>query len=226
VTNTTGGVRVSSGSGPVIRDGAGAAQTRVYGVGGLQPQTTTSSGREPLIVVDGKILSSDGVSYTRAGGEIRLESAPNGGNFTTGGGEIYVGSVGGTASFTTGGGNVILNNVADDVSVTTGAGDVQITVINGNGAARNVRVSSGTGKIVIELPANYDGRLDLETAWTERHGKTRIDSDFPVNITETEDWDSRNGTPRRFVRGAGSVGAGRGLIRIRTVNGDVVIRRK
>ena len=223
VTNTRGGVRVSSGSGPVIRDGVG--QTRSYGVGGLAG-TTSGSGRNPLIVVDGKIITDGGTSFIKAGGEIHLENVPNGGSFTTGGGEIVVGSVGGPASFTTGGGDVRISNVADDISVTTGAGSVEISVIGGSDAARNITVTSGLGRIVIDLPANLDARFDIESGYTERHGRTKIESAFPLNVTETEEWDSRNGTPRRYVRGSGSIGSGRGLVRIRTMNGDVVIRRK
>jgi hypothetical protein len=221
VTSTTGNVRVSSGSGPVIRDGVGQ-ETRVYGVGGLAAQSTISN--RPLIVVDGKVVSSGGTSYTRAGGDIRLESVPDGGTFTTGGGDIVVGSVGGTASFTTGGGSITLDKVADDVSATTGAGDVQVSV-SGAGA-RNVTVSSGTGRVVIEVPANLDARFDLETAYTENHSRTTITSDFPLNVTETDDWDYRNGSPRRFVRASGSAGSGRAVIKVRTVNGDIVIRRR
>jgi hypothetical protein len=228
VTTTTGGVQVNSGSGPVIRDGTGRNQTRVYGVGGLSPSTTISGG-QTATVVDGKVvaISGNGTTYSRAGGSINLESLPNGGSFTTGGGEIVIGSVGGAATFTTGGGDITLSNVGDDISATTGAGDVQISLVNnGNGSARNVSVSSGSGRVVIEIPANLDVRLDLETAYTERHGPTRIQSDFPVNVTETSEWDNRNGTPRRYVRASGNIGAGRGVIKIRTVNGDVVIRRK
>jgi microcompartment protein CcmK/EutM len=116
--------------------------------------------------------------------------------------------------------------VADDLSVTTGAGSVEISFINGGSTARNVSITSGSGRIVIDLPANLDARFDIESGYTEQHGKTKVESDFPVNITETERWDSRNGTPRRYVLATGSVGAGRGLIKIRTMNGDVVIRRK
>jgi beta-lactamase regulating signal transducer with metallopeptidase domain/DUF4097 and DUF4098 domain-containing protein YvlB len=223
VTNTTGGVRVSSGSGPVIRS---EGQSRVYGVGGLATTVSGQNSGRPLIVVDGNIVSDGAVSFNKAGGSIELASVPNGGTFTTGGGEIVVGSVGGTASFTTGGGDIRIDRVSDDISATTGAGEVHITVIDGNGRARNVTVSSGTGRITIDLPATLDARFDIETSYTERHGRTSIDSDFPVTVTETSDWDSRNGTPRRSVRATGSVGSGRGLIKIRTVNGDVVIRRR
>lgn len=207
VRNTSGNVSVTSGSGPVIRDRVAQSSTRVYGV-------------------DGKIISGGGYSYNSAGGDIRLESVPNGGRFNTGGGAIVIGSVGGPASFSTGGGDVKISNVADDISVATGVGSVEISVISGNGTARNVSVATTLGRVVIELPSNLDARFDLESAYTERHGRTRIDSDFPIKVTETPDWDSGHGVPRRYVRGSGSVGAGRGLIKIRTMNGDVVIRRR
>ena len=229
VTNTTGDIRVTSGGGAVIRDGVSQGQTRVYGVGGLAAASVSSGGqgsRSPLIVVDGKVVASDAVSYNTAGGDIQLESVPNGGRFNTGGGSIVIGSVGAPASFNTGGGNIRLSNVADDVTATTGAGSVEITVIEGNGSARNVTVATGTGQVVIELPANYDGRFDLESGYTERHGPTRIQSDFPVTVTESDEWDSRNGTPRRYVRASGQTGSGRGLIKVRTVNGDVIIRKR
>lgn len=233
VTNTTGDVRVSSGGGAVIRDGVSQSSSRVYGIGGLAPQTAISSSggytynSPSLTVVDGKVIGGGGYSYNSAGGDIRLESVPSGGRFNTGGGAIVIGSVGGSATFNTGGGDISLMNVSDDVTATTGAGSVEISVISGNGTARNVTVASGTGQVVIELPANFDGRFDLETAYTERFGRsTRIQSDFPVNVTETDYWDDRNGTPRRYVRATGQAGSGRGLIKIRTVNGDVIIRRK
>ena len=223
VTSTTGNVRVSSGSGPVIR--TTDDQTRVYGVGGLS--ATTSIGAEkPLIIADGQIISGGNVSFSSAGGDIRLQDVPSGGSFNTGGGDIVIGAVGGRASFTTGGGDITLNRVSGDVSATTGAGEVQITVIDGNGTARSVSVSSGSGRVTIDLPANLDARFDIETSYTERHGPTTIKSDFSLNTTETDEWDSRNGTPRRYVRGNGVAGSGRGLIKIRTVNGDVIIRKR
>ena len=181
---------------------------------------------QTVTVIDGKIVSDNAVSYNTAGGDIRIESVPNGGRFNTGGGAIVIGSVGGAASFNTGGGDIRLMNVSDDVTATTGAGSVEISVIGDNGSARNVTVATGPGQVVIELPASYDGRFDLESGYTQRNGPTKIQSDFPVSVTETDYWDDRNGTPRRYVRATGQSGSGRGLIKVRTVNGDVIIRRK
>jgi hypothetical protein len=160
---------------------------------------------------------------TWAGGAIRFDNLPNGGSFTTGGGEIDIGAVGGKASFTTGGGDVRIRNVSDDLSVATGAGSVEISVIGAG--ARNISVATGLGRVVIDLPANLDARLDIESGYTGGHARTKIESDFPVNLSERADMNA-NGTPRDYVVGSGTIGAGRGLIKIRTMNGDVVIRRK
>jgi hypothetical protein len=197
VQNTSGRVSVTSGSGPVIRDGGSGGRADVSGSGA--------------------------VSMTWTGGAIRFDNLPNGGSFTTGGGEIDIGAVGGKASFTTGGGNVRIMNASDDLSVATGVGSVEISVIGAG--TRNISVATAFGRAVIELPANLDARLDIESGYTGRHGKTKIESDFPVNLSEREELNG-DGTPRWYVTASGTIGSGRGLIRIRTMNGDVVIKRR
>ena len=87
-------------------------------------------------------------------------------------------------------------------------------------------MTTGNGRVTITLPADFTGTLDLETAYTNNHGRrTAIQSDWPLNVSETPQWDDRNGTPRKFVRARQAIGSGRGVIRVQTVNGDVVILR-
>jgi beta-lactamase regulating signal transducer with metallopeptidase domain/DUF4097 and DUF4098 domain-containing protein YvlB len=216
VASVTGNVRVSSGSGPVVR---GGTAVREIGVGG------NATGRRPLIVIDG-VTVDDPTSITSAGGDHRFESLPLGGVVRTGGGDIYIGSSRGSLDATTGGGRIELAAVGGDAKATTGAGEVTISVVNTDGTEHSIEVHSGSGRVILELPASIDARFDIETAYTERHGATKVQSDFPVEVNETTEWDGRNGTPRRYVRATGTSGSGRGLIRVRTVNGDVVIRRK
>jgi hypothetical protein len=79
---------------------------------------------------------------------------------------------------------------------------------------------------VIELPAGFAGRFDLETGYTENfEHRTVIESDWALEHSETDRWDRRQGTPRKYVRARGTVGTGGGLVRVRTVNGDITIRR-
>jgi hypothetical protein len=110
------------------------------------------------------------------------------------------------------------------VEAHTGGGDVRIE-LQGAGA-HSVDVTSGKGEVVLVVPPDLNAILELETAYTNNFGhKTRIVSDLPLHTTETADWDSSEGTPRRYVRARQTIGRGGGVIRVRTVNGDVVLKR-
>ena len=124
----------------------------------------------------------------------------------------------------TGGGDIDIGPATGSVEAHTGAGDVAIE-IKGPGS-HSVIVTSGRGRVVLVVPRDLDATLELETAYTNNLGHTtRIISDFPLQTTETADWDSREGTPRRYVRARQTLGKGGGVIRVRTVNGDVVLKR-
>jgi len=96
-----------------------------------------------------------------------------------------------------------------------------------NGAgAHSVDVTSGKGQVVLDLPRDLDATLELETAYTDNLGhKTSIVSDWPLQSTETDNWDRSEGTPRRYVRARQTIGRGGSTIRVRTVNGNVVVHR-
>jgi hypothetical protein len=166
------------------------------------------------------------VHIDKAGGDIDLGAAPGGARVSTGGGRIHIGRAAGLVEATTGGGDVEIGPVAGSVKAGTGAGAVRLTLIDAAGAEQSVDVTTGSGSVTIELPAGVDARFDLETAYTKSFGReTRIDSDWPLSRESTTDWDDRHGTPRRHVRARGVSGGGQGLVRVRAVNGDVVVRR-
>ena len=163
---------------------------------------------------------------SRAGGEIHLAAAPNGAEVSTGGGDVVVGRSAGLVDATTGGGDIEVGPVAGSVHAGTGAGSVKVTLADAKGEEQNVEVRSGTGAVTIVLPAGFDGTLDLETAYTENWGRVAKISAPGELRRETTDWDSRQGTPRRYVRARGSIGSGgSSVIRVRTVNGDVDVRQ-
>ena len=126
----------------------------------------------------------------------------------------------------TGGGDIEIGPVAGSVRAGTGAGAVRVSLADAGGREQSVEITSGTGKVVIELPDRFDGRFDLETAYTESFGRaTRIESAWTLDRESTTGWDDSEGTPRRYVRAHGVVGTGRGRIEVRTVNGDIEVRR-
>jgi hypothetical protein len=100
-----------------------------------------------------------------------------------------------------------------------------VTIELRGAGTHSVDVTSGKGEVVLVVPRDLNAILELETAYTENLGhKTRIVSDLPLKTTETADWDGSEGTPRRYVRARQTVGRGGGVIRVRTVNGDIVLR--
>lgn len=220
LSRVRGGLTGSSGSGPVV-----------YGdkAGGEDPDEETAD----LSALDidrshTRIRSNEptGVLHiTKAGGDVELEEAPEGAVISTGGGHVSVGRSAGLVDASTGGGDIELGPVAGSVRAGTGAGDIHVTLADAGGERQTVDLTSGSGKMIVELPADFDGAIELETAYTKSHGTTRIESAWKLQREPTTEWDSRQGTPRRYVRARGVLGNGRGLVRVKTVNGDIELRR-
>ena len=229
IQDVEGGLRGSSGTGNVLYGGSSATGSgRGAGIG-----AGSSGGRGTTSITfsdddeDGVRRGSDGRLYVRkAGGGVRLDEAPGGASVTTGGGAISIGASRGDVDAYTGGGDVTVGPAMGAVKLSTGAGDVEVTLADR--ADGPVRVSSGNGTVTITLPSNMSADLELETAFTNnrRNGATRIRSDWPLSPTVTETWDSREGTPRRYVRARTSIGRGGLKIWVKTINGDIVIRRR
>jgi beta-lactamase regulating signal transducer with metallopeptidase domain len=158
------------------------------------------------------------------GGDIRLSDVPDGAHVTTGGGTIVIGRSSGRVMAETGGGNITIDAAEGAAKVTTGSGNVTITTVGKD--AHSVDVHSGTGGVVLQLPKDANATLDLETAYTNEKKPSKIISDWPVTVTVSPEWDSSHGTPRKYVRVQQDIGKGGSVIRVRTVNGDIELKRE
>jgi hypothetical protein len=222
IQNVTGGLNGSSGTGTgrgigsdiTINNVAGGVSGTVKGdvVGGV------AGGVSGTITDEGRLYIS------KSGGSVNVGDLENGATITTGGGGISIGSTNGDVSAQTGGGDVTIGAADGAVKVTTGAGDVRVNAVEDG---HPMVIYSGNGTVTLILPRNASADLDLESAFTNnRRSATRIQSDWPLDITTTRDWDTRMGTPRRFVRAQQSIGRGGPTIKVRTVNGDIIVRRR
>lgn len=226
LSRVRGGLRGSSGSGPVIY-GDGSDDAKMEEMDKLQGElqgVTVNEGREKIR--DARGTGSGMVHVRKAGGPIDLAEAPYGATISTGGGDIRIGGGAGMVDAHTGGGDIEIGPIAGSVRAGTGAGKVRVTLVDAQGAEQSVEIRSGTGQVTIELPAGFGGAIELETAYTRSFGRaTRIESPWELEREETTAWESNRGTPRRFVRARGMAGGGGGLIRVTTVNGDIILRR-
>ena len=182
----------------------------------------------PRIVKMKRMRVQDGngsvVVIDKDGGDIQLDDLENEAHVSTGGGAISVGRARGAVTAHTGGGDIEIGRAESAAAATTGAGDVSISLVGE--APHPVNVSSGKGNVEIVLPSNANATLDLEIGYTKNYGRHPvIKGDWPLTVTETDDWDASQGTPRKFVRVKQTIGKGGPVIRVRTVNGDIRLKR-
>lgn len=220
LSRVKGGLRGSSGSGPVIY--AEAAGDADEGTGDLTNIRVDGSRGH----IDVGTNATGRLHIDRAGGRVDLDEVPNGAKIRTGGGEIRIRKGAGSIDAQTGGGDITMGPIAGSVSASTGAGDVSLRLASIAGRSQDVEVGSGTGNVVLELPADLNARFEIETAYTESFGRAaKITSAWTLAREPVTDWDDSRGTPRRYVRASGKAGRGEGLIRIQTVNGDIELRK-
>jgi hypothetical protein len=107
-------------------------------------------------------------------------------------------------------------------------GDVQVRIIGDPEKGKgDVSLTSMGGDIELTVPAGMSMNIDVETAFNERSSrKPKIISDFPLDVTEEEgNGKNRWHDDERILRGTGKTGSGQHRIKIRTVGGDVYLKK-
>lgn len=167
------------------------------------------------------------VRISTMGGEIDVDRAPAGADLHTMGGDIHVGPAGDHVKCETMGGNIDLDSVDGSIHATTMGGDVSAKMVGDpSKGQRDVLIDSKGGDIELVVPAGLSMNFDVQLARTKNCRRdVRIQSDFPIQQNESDDWDSRHGTPRKYIYGTGKVGDGKNKITIRTIDGDIIIKK-
>ena len=234
-TNASGGkysqVTAADGSSSISVGDSGVSTSRYMPGSGRNSMTTTTDDDGRVVTTarnDGRKgkprIGAGGVRWTTAGGALKLEEAPNGASLETGGGSITIGPSNGQIYAQTGGGSIEIGPATGSVEATTGSGAVKIELKGPD--SHEVDVTTGNGAVTIIAPADLNATLELESAYTDNaRERTQILSDWKLPITETSDWDDSEGTPRKYVRARQVVGKGGPVIRVRAVNGNVLLKK-
>ncbi|HEX8245832.1 MAG TPA: DUF4097 family beta strand repeat-containing protein [Longimicrobium sp.] len=192
--NVSGGLRGRTGGGSVTHDGARASG---------------STRRAAMRTGTGRTIET-------GGGDIRIPSVDGDLRASTGGGDITVGTVDGGVRATTGGGDVQIGSAAGDLELRTGGGSVTATLVR----AADVDITSGGGEVTLTIPRGMGAEVTIETSQQRNRRRVVIDGDFPLRVTEDDDWDDNH----RRVRATGRIGNGEHRIVIRTAGADVHLR--
>jgi DUF4097 and DUF4098 domain-containing protein YvlB len=183
------------------------------------------------VIKRGKEISSgqntSEVDISSMGGALNVDSAPHGANLDTMGGNISVRSASDHVRAKTMGGDIQIDSIDGWVRAETYGGDIVVKMTGdpsqGN---REIQLTSLSGDIELTVPQNLAMDLDLELAYTHgKEGRYSIKSDFPLKTKESKEWDNRDGSPRKYIYGSGTVGSGKNRVRISTINGDIIIHK-
>jgi hypothetical protein len=148
------------------------------------------------------------VVATSGNGEVRVSNAAASVRATSGNGDIAVSVAGGPVVARTGNGSIRVSTAEGPVNANTGNGSIDVRMRTLHGSD-DMQLRSGNGRIVVRLPANFEGEVDARTG----HG--RFTSDFPLTV--------QGSLTGRQVRG--TIGAGGRLIRMSSGNGALELRR-
>lgn len=167
------------------------------------------------------------VDVTTMGGDINVDEAPVGAKVSTMGGDITIRSAGKYARAKTMGGDIEIGAIDGWVKATTMGGDITVTMVGDpEEGKRDVELKSMGGDIELEVPEGLSMEFDIELAYTKNSNrKYRIESDFDMKIEETKEWERKWGQKRKYIYGTGSVNGGEHKIKIKTINGNIYIRK-
>jgi DUF4097 and DUF4098 domain-containing protein YvlB len=154
------------------------------------------SGRLDLRSGDGSIRGHD------LGGDIKAH---------TGDGSIQLEGIKGALDVDTGDGHVVVTGTLTAVRARTGDGAVTIRAEPGSAPASDWEITTGDGAIRLELPDAFDAELDAHT------------SDGGVHMNGITLSNVSGEIGRNRVRG--QLGAGGRLVRLRTGDGSITLRR-
>ena len=159
-------------------------------------------------------------------GEVSVERAGSDVQASTGNGRVRVIETEGQVRVSTGNGDVEVRNAKARVDVSTGNGDVDVVTVegpvevsSGNGnidvrmsalrARDDMQFTTGSGNVLLTLPANYNGELEAST------GNGSIRSDFDLKI--------KGQLNPRSIRA--TIGDGGPTLRMSTGNGEFQLRK-
>lgn len=158
------------------------------------------------------------VTAQTAGGQIQIGQARASVRAETAGGSIRLQGAQGQVVAETAGGSIDLLDVGGAVRASTAAGRILAQWINTTKPAIGAsQLETSMGDVYVYLPVEV--RLTIDAAIDAAAGH-RIISDFPLNIQgDQEDF------CQRTIRGRGALNGGGQVLRIRTVAGNIEIRK-
>lgn len=148
-------------------------------------------------------------------GDVRAGDVAGSARAETAGGDIRIDRVGGAAVARTGGGDIVLPSVAGAVDAETGGGEVRVVIVS-RLLKNGISIRNAGGDVVLTLPADFRGEVDLEVQGPVDPEDIFIRSEFPgVAVTRGAE----------AQRASGILNGGGPRVLVRTSSGSIRLRR-
>ena len=118
-------------------------------------------------------------------------------------------------------GNVEVDELDGWIEAETVNGSVHVRLTGMPKNRRSVDIETVNGNVELEIPEDFSLEFDVRIESSDDDKKYEIDSDFDLDIREEG---GRRGDEQR-LSGRGQLNDGEHTVRIRTTNGDVVLKR-
>ena len=155
--------------------------------------------------------ASSDILATSGDGSIDVEHVDGRIELRTGDGSIRGHDIGGNLNVQTGDGSITVDGTFAGLRAHSGDGSVRIHAAAGVDASSDWEISTGDGSVTLELPDGFNADLDAHTGDGGIHVREITLSEVTGEIT------------RNSVRGR--LGSGGRLLRVRTGDGSITLRR-
>jgi hypothetical protein len=125
------------------------------------------------------------------------------------------------------GGNITLSQVDGAIKATTMGGDITARMVGSSATERDVEFTSHGGTMTLTVPKDFPMDVRITLAYTRNAPRSyEIIDHIGLQQRESSDWDTSEGSPRKYIRAQGRVGNGLNHVTIKTINGDVILKQE
>ena len=151
---------------------------------------------------------------------MEVSHAPDGIELSSTNGDIELGRAARFVQVSTTNGNIVVDELDGWIEAETINGSVRVRLVGSPEGRRSIDIETLNGNVELEIPENYSLDFDVRVESRGDHDRYEIDSDFALDI---EGEDDRGGEQR--LRARGTLNEGENRVRIRAINGDVILKR-
>jgi len=156
------------------------------------------------------------IAVDTSGGSIRIEGSDGNVVADTSGGSINVDNVAGTVDADTSGGGISITRSRGAINADTAGGNITAELVEDDpNVDTTINLDTAGGSITVYLPEKIQATVSAKLQLRRRNKDSQIYSDFPLTI---KDHDNE-------VIAEGNINGGGDPITLRTVNGDIYIKR-